>query len=232
MKKILSCLVPVLLLGLGSEAWSMNQLKSRVKHINSKCKNLPDYSPVVINLEEAKKEFGNGQVKNMPIIVFAALNEILNVKYGPTVIKHIYDTTGKPNARDQLGMTAFHHAAKNNWALIEFFAEDENLDPNEKDSNGFTPLMYALENGNNYAVLMTCTHPNINVENYFKSDTIEATVLKRAKQKNKNTIKAFYAGRELSDARRELKGQFAETQQMFREKFGGLVTEILKRHLE
>ena len=226
MRKILSWFVPLFLLVLSSEAWSLHVAKPHsLRGLSFGLKRYGDYSPIVIKLKDAKKAFMTANANEMTILTLAALNEILNAKYGYHVILHLYETTGKPNARDELGRTAFHHGAKNNWPFLHILAQDKMLDPNERDRKGYTPLMYAIKNGHLAAIWYTMLHPNISVDNFFIEDTEEYRLLQKASRRVK---KVFNHSLKVSNNKKEMQKTFDDNVRTLIEEELEVIAKVLR----
>src|SRR5438874_1701194 len=64
--------------------------------------------------------------------------------------------------------------------LYKYYKINEIINPNKKDPGGYTPLMHAIKDKSLEDVFRLCIHPQINVDNYFKEDTLEAALLEQA----------------------------------------------------
>ena len=96
------------------------------------------------------------------------------------------------------------------YQCSKYYKINENINPNNKDSSGYTPLMYAIKDGSLEDVFLLSTYPQLDTENYFKEGTTEAAILEQANRDNKNIIKVFLWGLRFTEEQKASERKLAE----------------------
>lgn len=99
------------------------------------------------------------------------------------------------------------------YQCSKYYKINENINPNKKDSGGYTPLMHAIKDKSLEDIFLLCTHPQINVDDYFKENTMESALLEQANRDNKDIIKAFWWGLRFSAEQKAAEKKLAEEMQ-------------------